>query len=98
MRRGRMSLTEVLADAGGASPFSAASNEIYVMRTDVSGKPMVYMLDAAQPQALLLAEQFPIEPRDVIFVNPTGPTMIGRFIGQFLPLIQTVTTAKSTPF
>lgn len=98
MRRGSMTLTEVLADAGGASPFSSASNEIYVMRLDENGKPLVYMLDAVDPTALMLAEQFPIQPRDLVFVNPTGPTMIGRFIGQFLPLIQTVNTAATTPF
>ena len=98
MRRGNMTLTEVLADAGGASPFSAASNEVYLLRLDEKGVPIVYALDATQPQALLLAEQFPVLPRDVIFVNPTGPTMIGRFIGQFLPLVQTVNTARATPF
>lgn len=98
MRRGNMTLTEVLSDAGGANPFSAASNEIYVMRLDNNSRPLVYLLDATQPQSLLMAEQFPIQPRDVIFVNPTGPTMIGRFIGQFLPLVQTVNTARATPF
>ena len=98
MRRGAMTLTEVLADAGGPSPFSSASNEIYVMRLKQDGTPSVYLLDALQPQALLLAEQFPIQPRDVIFVNPTGPTMIGRFIAQFLPVLQAANTAASTPF
>lgn len=98
MRRGAMTLTEVLSDAGGANPYSAAAAQIYVMRNEDKGKATVYHLDATQPQTLLMAEQFPIKPRDVIFVNPTGPTMIGRFIGQFLPLIQTVNTAASTPF
>lgn len=99
MRRGNMTLTEVLSDAGGVSPFSAASNEVYVMRMDAkTGQPIVYLLDATQPQALVIAEQFPIRPRDVVFVNPTGPTMIGRFVGQFLPLVQTVNTAAATPF
>ena len=98
MRRGNMTLTEVLSDAGGVSPFSGAANEVYVLRADGSGKPIVYLLDATQPQALVLAEKFPIKPRDVVFVNPTGPTMIGRFIGQFLPLIQSVNTAANTPF
>ena len=97
MRRGRMTLTEVLSDAGGANPYSAAANEIYVMRLGKDGKPLVYLLDSLQPQSLVLAERFPIEPRDVIFVNPTGPTMIGRFIGQFLPLLTTV-NAAATPF
>ncbi len=99
MRRGSMTLTEVLSDAGGVSPYSAAANEIYVLRLESgSNQPLVYLLDGAHPESLLLAEQFVIRPRDVIFVNPTGPTMIGRFIGQFLPLVQTVNTAKATPF
>lgn len=98
MRRGNMTLTEVISDAGGPSPFSSAANEIYVMRAGKDGKPVVYVLDSLQPQALVLAEQFPIEPRDVIFVNPTGLTMVGRFIGQFLPIVQSVSTAATTPF
>ena len=98
MRRGNMTLTEVISDAGGVSPFSAAANEVYVMRLDKAGKPTVYQLDASQPQALLMAEQFQIQPRDLVFVNPTGPILIGRFIAQFLPLIQSANVANSTPF
>lgn len=106
MRRGRMTLAEVISDAGGVSPFSAAANEIYVMRADPNAtnpaeaarKPIVYKLDAWQPEALLMAEQFPMQPRDVIFVNPTGPTMIGRFIGQFFPVLTTVNTVGNSPF
>ena len=106
MRRGRMTLAEVISDAGGVSPFSAAANEIYVMRVDPNAanpaeaarKPLVYKLDAWQPEALLMAEQFPIQPRDVIFVNQTGPTMVGRFIGQFFPVLTSVNTVGSSPF
>ena len=107
MRRGRMTLTEVLSDAGGASPFSAATNEIYVLRVDPTATsavaaarlPIVYQIDARNPEALVLADQFPMLPRDVIFVNPTGPTVIGRFLGQFLPVLTTVNSANSaSPF
>jgi len=107
MRRGRMSLTEVLSDAGGASPFSAATNEIYVLRADPTAtsathaarQPVVYQIDVRNPEALVLADQFPMLPRDVIFVNPTGPTMIGRFLGQFLPVLTTVNSANNaSPF
>ena len=98
MRRGDMTLTEVLADAGGLSPYTSAANEVYVIRLDNTGKPVVYQLNASQPQALLLAEQFPIQPRDLVFVNPTSLTMIGRFIGQFMPILQAANTATATPF
>ena len=107
MRRGRMSLTEVLSDAGGASPFSAATNEIYVLRVDPTAistveaarLPIVYQINLTNPESLVLADQFPMLPRDVIFVNPTGPTMIGRFLGQFLPVFSTVNAAgNASPF
>ncbi len=98
MRRGRMSLTEMLADAGGLSPFSSSANQVYLMRLNSEGKPVVYLLDASDPQALLMADQFPVQPRDLIFVNPTTPTMIGRFIGQFLPIISTANTVGNSPF
>ena len=98
MRRGRMSLTEMLADAGGLSPFSSSANQVYLMRLNSVGKPVVYLLDASDPQALLMADQFPVQPRDLIFVNPTTPTMIGRFIGQFLPIISTANTVGNSPF
>ena len=98
MRRGRMSLTEMLSDAGGLSPFSSAANQVYLMRLNEAGKPVVYLLNASDPQALLMADQFPVQPRDLIFVNPTGPTMIGRFIGQFLPILNTANTVGNSPF
>lgn len=106
MRRGRMSLTEVLADAGGVNPFSSAASEVYIMRanpdiespTQAARNPVVYKLDAGEPEALVLADQFPMRPRDVVFVNPTVPTVIGRFIGQFLPILNPAVTVSNNPF
>jgi len=106
MRRGRMSLTEVLADAGGINPFSSAASQVYVMRanpemtspTQAARNPIVYQLDASNPESLVLADQFPMQPRDVVFVNPTGPTVIGRFIGQFLPILNPAVTVSNNPF
>jgi polysaccharide export outer membrane protein len=106
MRRGRMSLTEVLADAGGMNPFSSAASQVYVIRanpemtssTQAARNPIVYQLDAFNPESLVLADQFPMQPRDIVFVNPTGPTVIGRFIGQFLPILSPAVTVSNSPF
>lgn len=98
MRRGRMSLAEVLSDAGGTNPFSSASNKVYVMRADENGDPIIYHLAARDPVAMVMADQFEMRPRDVVFVSPTDMVEIGRFIGQFFPLTSAVQTVKATPF
>jgi polysaccharide export outer membrane protein len=106
MRRGRMTLTEVLADAGGINPFSGASSEVYVLRADpniisptqAARNPIVYKLNANNPESLILADQFPMQARDVVFVNPTGPTVIGRFIAQFLPIYGSAVSVSNSPF
>ncbi len=98
MRRGRMSLAEVLSDAGGLNPFSSAAGKVFLMRSDQNGEPLIYQLDAREPQSLILAEQFTMQPRDVVFVSPTDITEIGRFVGQFFPLTSATQSVANTPF
>jgi len=98
MRRGRMSLSEVLSDAGGLNPYSAAAGKVFVMRADSNGEPIIYQLNASSAESLVMAEKFTIQPRDVVFVSPTDITEFGRFIGQFFPLTSATATVQSTPF
>jgi polysaccharide biosynthesis/export protein len=98
MRRGRMSLSEVIADAGGLNPFSSAAGKVFLMRADSNGEPIIYQLDASNPESLIMAEQFTVRPRDVVFVSPTDITEFGRFIGQFFPLTSATQSVANTPF
>ena len=98
MRRGRMSLTEAISDAGGLNPFSAAPGKVYVMRADQNGEPLIYQLNASDAASLILAEQFTMRPRDVVFVSPTDITELGRFVAQFFPLTSGVQAVANTPF
>jgi polysaccharide export outer membrane protein len=98
MRRGRMSLSEVLSDAGGLNPFSSAAGKVFVMRADSNGEPIIYQLNASSAESLVMAEKFAMQPRDVVFVSPTDITEFGRFIGQFFPLTSATATVQSTPF
>ena len=95
LHRGRVSLAEVLADAGGTNPLSANAGEVFVMRRDPSGRPLVFQLDARQPVALLVADRFDVLPRDLVYVNPTGATQAIRILNQYLPFLQGVTSAKA---
>jgi len=98
MRRGRMSLSEVLSDAGGLNPFSSAASRVFVMRADSNGEPIIYQLNASSAESLILAEKFTMQPRDVVFVSPTDITEFGRFIGQLLPISSATQAVTKTPF
>ena len=96
LRRGRVSLSEVIGDAGGLNPFSAAAGKVFVIRADQNGEPLIYQLNARDPASLIMAEKFPMKPRDVVFVSPTDITELGRFVAQFFPLTSGVATVNST--
>ena len=98
MRRGLMSLTEVLSDAGGLNPFSSAANKVFLFRADKdNNKIAIYRLDASQPEALVMADEFKVQPRDVVFVSPTDFVEIGRIISQILPGIFGYNNAFAVP-
>lgn len=95
MRRGRMSLSEVIADAGGPNPFSSNAGEVFLMRQGERGQALIYQLDVSQVDALILAEQIAVKPKDIVYVSPTTATRIGRIISQFFPVLQGQATARS---
>ncbi|MGC3996839.1 MAG: NAD-dependent epimerase/dehydratase family protein [Anaeromyxobacter sp.] len=86
MTRGRMTLAEALIDAptGGFDPLASDVAHIFVIRGDYQA-PSIYRLDASSPDALLLASQFPLRPRDVVFVSTYGLTRWDRVIRQNPP-------------
>jgi polysaccharide export outer membrane protein len=84
MPRGRYSLTEALSDVGGVNPLSGNAGQIYVIREGET-KPQIYHLDAANPAALLLAEQFDLRARDVVFVDAVPVVRWSRVVSNILP-------------
>jgi polysaccharide export outer membrane protein len=65
------------------------------MRLDASGKPLVFQLDAREPVAMLLADRFDVQSRDLVYINPTSMTQTIRIMNQYLPLLQGVSSVKS---
>ena len=94
MRRGRMSLAEALADAGGPNPFASNTGQLFVIRANADGMPQVYVFDSRTPIAMVMAEHFSVAPRDVIYLDPTGLARAGRLIGQLTPFLQTAITTR----
>lgn len=84
-----MSIVDAINLAGGMIPDSADPTHIFVIRGDYR-EPTVYWLNAHSPSALILGENFHLQPRDVIYVPTAGITLWNRAISQVLPTIQTL--------
>src|SRR5690606_25284125 len=72
MDRNGLSLAGALAEAGGINELTARASGIFVMRRDVSGGEAhinVYQLHARNAAAYVLADQFVMQPRDIIYVT-----------------------------
>jgi len=86
MPLGRYTLTEALSDAGGLDPAKSNASQIYVIRNVANKQNAVYHLDARSPLALIMADDFVMQPRDVVYVDPAAITRFNRVIQQILPI------------
>jgi len=86
---GSLSLSEALVEGGGLDALSADARNIYVIRNE-SGKARIYHLDMQNADALLLGEQFEMQPRDVIYVAATAVTQWNRVLNLIMPNIQSL--------
>jgi polysaccharide export outer membrane protein len=96
MSRNGTSLAEALADANGINENRADGRGVYVLRNagiskDADGLPVyhatIYNLNAASAVGFMLADKFPLEVRDIVYVSPAPITRWNRFLSQLLPSI-----------
>ena len=84
MHDGRLSLNEALGEAGGIDPRNGDTRRVYVVRRGVGGAE-VYQLDASSAGALVLAEQFELAARDVVYVAPSPLANWHRAVSLLFP-------------
>ena len=101
---GGLSLSDALATVGGVSLDSADTSRIAVIRGFVNGRdfneggvhtsshPKIYTLDMSTPTGLLLANQFRLQPRDVVFAPPASFVNFNRALSLILPSINAITS------
>ncbi len=93
MNKGVVTLSEALALAGGVNPVTANTNKIYVIRGG-KNNPRIYKLNGSSPIALNLANTFPLEPNDVVYVGTAGVTKWNRVFSQLWPSAGVVDSAR----
>jgi polysaccharide export outer membrane protein len=88
-----LTLMEAISAAGGINTSTADPTHIYLVRGSYQ-KPDVFWLNAHSPQALLMAEQFPLQENDIVYVSAASLNAWNSFINQILPNFSTYYTIK----
>lgn len=106
MGRSDISLAEALTQGGGLDKLGGNAAAIFIFRRreppppSASGEaatqpglewlPKVYALDLTRAESLLLAERFPLQSRDVVYISATDFSKYNRVLGQLLPTVSAV--------
>lgn len=94
LNRYGLNLAEALSDSGGLNESTADANGIFVLRkrnleqTGIIAD--VYQLHAKNIAALVLAEQFELQPHDIVYVTSAPLARWNRVISLLLPSVATV--------
>ncbi|WP_026052657.1 polysaccharide export protein [Gayadomonas joobiniege] len=90
IERNGMSLAEALATSGGFNELTADASGIFVLRRaqETNKVADVYQLNASDATALLLADAFTLEPRDIIYVTAAPVARWNRVLSQIMPTVQ----------
>lgn len=93
MRDGKLTLSEAVSQAGSFNSNTAETKQLFVIRNSTSDQPQIYHLDASSPVSMLLANQFELQPKDVVYVDSSGLVSFNRVLNLLLPAINAGVTS-----
>jgi len=96
MNKGRMTLTEAISDGGGTDQGYSDPARIFVFRGGL-GRSQIFHLDAKSPDALILADRFPLQPRDIVYINRAEGMRWNQVIEQIRPTVDMLNIFDSAP-
>ncbi len=88
---GKLSLARALADSGGMDNLSAHASSVYVLRAGAAENAVdVYHLDARSPAAVVMADKFELQPRDIVYVDAGTLVRWNRVVSLLMPTFNAV--------
>ncbi len=97
--RGRLTLAEAVALAGGANPNSGDAGAVFVFRyvpqPNGTEQPTVYHMNMMQPGTYLLSQRFMMHDRDVLYVGNARANQLTKFVQLLSQLFVPVATARA---
>ncbi len=87
-----MTLAEAINDAGSLKEDTVNPKGVFVVRKESANDtmPTVYQLPIVSVHSMLLAEQFNIRPRDIVYVTAMPSIRWNRVLNQILPSLTTL--------
>ena len=92
LRDGSLTLSQAISDGGSFDSATASGQQLFVIRNSTSDSPEIYHLDATSPVAMLLANQFELQPKDIVYVGQGGLVRFNRVLNLLLPAINAAVT------
>ncbi|HKT98699.1 MAG TPA: polysaccharide biosynthesis/export family protein [Paraburkholderia sp.] len=92
-RTGRITLADAIAQAGSVNSSTADAAQMFVIRGSLSSTPQVFHLDGRSPVAMLVAKEFDLQPKDVVYVDGNGLVRFNRVLTLLIPAINAGLTA-----
>ncbi|AVR19319.1 sugar ABC transporter substrate-binding protein [Burkholderia multivorans] len=86
-RDGTLTLSEALSEAGQLNQQTSDAKQVFVLRKQADNVPVIYHLDLKSPVSMLLANQFPLASKDVVYVDNTGLVRASRVLNLLIPAI-----------
>ena len=97
LSRKNISLASALGQAKGLNQSTSKGKDVYVLRSkDQQGKPRIFRADLSSPTGYLVASEFNLQAKDIVFVGTAGVTSWSRFINQVLPFTNFINSAEDT--
>jgi len=98
--RGRLSLAEAIALAGGPNPNQGDAAAVFVFRyvllPNGTEQPTVYYVNMMKPGAYLLAQRFVMRDRDVLYVGNARANQVTKFVQLLSQLFVPVATVRAS--
>ena len=85
----QINLTSAIAEARGINMITSDPESIYIIRGQ-DNEEIIYKINLKTPAEFLLANEFYLQPKDVIFIGTASITRWNRLIGQFFPFASLV--------
>jgi polysaccharide export outer membrane protein len=91
LRQQQMTLIEALTRTGGLEKTTANDSGVLVFRRPLTTEQtaQIFALDMSKPTGMLLASEFSLAPRDVVYVKATQFAQYNLIINQILPTLTT---------